>query len=302
MNRNDVEKWLDLQVMAGRMSPELKEEKLREYDLKTQQIQAQQGGQSINSQYNQYNNQFGGQYEQHDVRYNASPFEKPKAQSNYLSTPEMIIVLILAIAITVAALKDSGTLMLFLAGILFTYIGIRVIARDVKDKRSVSYVPVIAGICGIGMIALAGFQLMGTEEMKKTYESYTGTIACVSVIVVGIGIIIGNLISRSSAQKKYTQPVTAKCVQLLTPRNGSGVPVKLTPLYEFYYNGETRRIMNSFYSNRGNPRVGEEREIFINHELDGYYDPKRSKVNSIFLIILSLFFIFMGTLCLILAM
>ena len=30
MNRNDVEKFLNLQVMAGRMSPELKEEKLRE--------------------------------------------------------------------------------------------------------------------------------------------------------------------------------------------------------------------------------------------------------------------------------
>ena len=62
-----------------------------------------------------------------------------------------------------------------------------------------------------------------------------------------------------------------------------------------------KRISNSTYSNKGNPKAGEVREIFINPDkLGGYYDPQRSGSISISMIILGSFFIAMGILLLVL--
>ena len=45
MSRDDVERLLDMQVSAGRITPQLKEERLREYDMKVQQMNGQQRAQ-----------------------------------------------------------------------------------------------------------------------------------------------------------------------------------------------------------------------------------------------------------------
>jgi hypothetical protein len=60
-------------------------------------------------------------------------------------------------------------------------------------------------------------------------------------------------------------------------------------------------VQNSYYSNKGYPRAGETREIFINPDrADGYFDPIMSKSTSIGLTLIGGFFIFMGVLVLIL--
>ena len=42
IDREGVEQILDLQVNAGRITPQIKEERLREYDAKVQQMTQQQ--------------------------------------------------------------------------------------------------------------------------------------------------------------------------------------------------------------------------------------------------------------------
>lgn len=285
MNRDDVERLLDLQVRAGRLTPEMKEEKLREYDMMVQQRGGGPGGANYQ--------QGGANYQPENDRY---PRIKPHPEG-YLNGPEMIAFLVLAIVIIIAAKMNCGWLMELTMGIMFSYVSVRILTKDIKAGKGASYIPVIAGICGVGMLALGIFTLFGTEEMKVAFDSYSDIFLCSTMLIVGAGMIIGNIISRCSAKKKYTYAVQAKCIQLLSPRDGHNVPRRLSPVYEFYYNGKTHRVMNSSFSNRGNPRAGEVREIFINPEnLDGYYDPKRSNAISIGIALIGCFFIVMTVL------
>ena len=132
MSRDDVERLLDLQVRAGRMTPEMKEEKMREYDMKVQQagmsgqqMYGQQAGMSGQQMYGQqagmpgqqmYGQQAGMSGQQmYDQSYGMNsnqtvmngqpqndryPRIKPHAQG-YLNGPEMIGILVLAVVLLI---------------------------------------------------------------------------------------------------------------------------------------------------------------------------------------------------------
>ena len=303
MERSDVEKLLDLKVNAGRMTPEMKEEYLREYDRKVAEMVAEKTGQPVPDQ---YMGQTSGQLNGQDLLKTQLEQQYPGMHYNgtsmtYLSNVETIAMVILAIVLVVFAMRDNTFMTVFLMGVMFTYVSVAVISKDLKNKKGVQLVAAVAGICGLGMLAYAFFLMFGSKAMKDSFDANNGIIACISSIVIGLFLIVGNLIGKSKSKGKYTYPVQAKCVELLSPRHGSHVPAKLTPVYEFYLNGEMKRISNSTYSNKGNPKAGEVREIFIDPDkLDGYYDPQRSGSISISMIILGSFFIAMGILLLVL--
>ena len=103
MTRDDVEKLLDLQVRQGRITPQLKEERLREYDMKM----AQMNRQPVSTQ--PENNKYPRIGEPQGI----------------LKGPEMVAVLVIGVAIVVAAKMNLPWLLGVLSGVLFGYIGIR---------------------------------------------------------------------------------------------------------------------------------------------------------------------------------
>ena len=354
MTRDDVEKLLDLQVRAGRITPELKQERLLEYDRKVaemngepyvgpdsqygqQQYGQQQYGQQTQPQYNQpeftggyapneqamnsqqaaYNQQ--ATYNQQNV-YNQQNIINGQAvnfQSNpgmnsgkyprvgqpqgLLTGPEMIGTVIAAIGIVVAAKMDLGWLVGILAGVIFAYIGIRVFLKEREVGRGHSLVGIIAPLCGFAMLAWGLFSLIGGEVTEEFFEAHNDVIFLSIFFIVGFGLTIGGFVSNNKAKSKYTVPVQATCIELISSPTDHSVPIKLTPVYEYFYNGETHRVSNGTYSNKGNPRAGEVREIFIDPEdLYGYYDPIRSGKLAIGSCILGLFFVGMAVLVFIL--
>lgn len=273
MDKNDVEELLDLKVERGRMTPERKVEMLREYDARLREMQ--QGGEKL-------------------------IYPRIEKQG-IMSVPEMIITVVLAIALCVAAKEDIKWLLLVLAGALFVIAPFSTILHMLKNnKRNGLYILVIAEVCGVLMLAYGLFLRLGKAEWISAIDSAGCTIACVSIIVVGIGIVIGNLIVKNGTIKRCTQPVQAKCVEIVKPRSRTGF--RRSPLYEYYFNGETRTIHNGVYYRglifrKGFPKIGESREIYINPETqDEYYDPVMSGLTTVSLVILAAFFVFMGIL------
>ncbi|SEP99870.1 hypothetical protein SAMN02910369_01007 [Lachnospiraceae bacterium NE2001] len=315
MTRDDVEKLLDLQVRQGRITPQLKEERLREYDMKMAQMNGiPYGGmpeQSNQPQYGMPNPQMNGQQlynQQYTV--NGQPVSTQPVNNKYprigepqgiLKGPEMVAVLVIGVAIVVAAKMNLPWLLGILSGVLFGYIGIRLFIRENQIGKGHSAYSIISTLCGIVLTAWGLFNLLGSADAKAAFDSHNDLFLIITFIIVGLGMIIGSLVSSSKSKNKYTVPVQATCIELKTPRNGSGVPVKLSPVYEFYYNGETRRVFRSTYTSKHNPAAGEVREIFIDPEdLDGYYEPIRDKKNSAGLCVLGAFFVGMAILCFIL--
>ncbi|MCR5227871.1 MAG: hypothetical protein K6E27_11715 [Eubacterium sp.] len=351
MTRDDVEKLLDLQVRAGRITPELKQERLLEYDRKVAEMKGEpyvgpdsqygqqgygmpdqqygQGGygipnqpqynqpeftggyapneQAMNNQqaaYNQQNvynqqNIINGQAVnfQSNPGMNSGKYPRVGQPQGLLTGPEMIGTVIAAIGIVVAAKMDLGWLLGILAGFIFAYIGIRVFLKEREVGRGHSLVGIIAPLCGFAMLAWGLFSLIGGEAAEEFFESHNDVILLSTFFVVGFGLTIGGFVSNNKAKNKYTVPVQATCIELISSPTDHSVPIKLTPVYEYFYNGETHRVSNGTYSNKGNPRAGEVREIFINPEdLYGYYDPIRSGKLAIGSCILGLFFVGMAVL------
>ena len=318
MNRDQVEKLLDLQVRTGNMSEKMKEEKLREYDMLMQQ---RNGGAPGQPQYNQpqYNQpqygQPGGMPDQ--PQYNQPQFEQPgempgQPQFNqpdngsyprikphsegYLNGVEMIAVLILAILVVIAGKMGSASMLGLTMGILFTYIGAKIIIKDLNAGRSVNYISVIAAIVGVLMLAYGFFKLFASSEAQDSLDNAGNRILPFFIIVMGFAIIIGSFIRSSSMKKKYNIPVQATCVQLVIPRHaGNHSPRTRSPIYEYWYNGELRRTFMPFFTNRGLPAVDEVREIFVSEGEDGgFYDPKLTGAVLVGATLLGSFFILMG--------
>ena len=289
IDREGVEQILDLQVNAGRITPQIKEERLREYDAKVQQMTQQQYGDQMQGP--QMN---GGQ----PVKY---PYIAKSDQEQYLNGVEMVALLAMVVILMKAAADKSTFMVEFCMGLMFAFVAVKIITKDIEKGRKLSYIPILAAVVGFGMLGLAFYTKYGSAELKDAVSAHNDLIGSICIIVLGAGMIIGNLLSRRNSSKVYTVPVQAVCVELKSPKHGSHVPVKLSPVYEYTYNGVTHRVQNSYYSSKGYPRAGETREIFINPDrADGYFDPIMSKSTSIGLTLIGGFFIFMGVLVLIL--
>ena len=281
LSRENVEGLLDLQVMSGRMTPELKEEKLREFDRLTQQ--------------NMNQSRVAG--------FDNRSYPRVGQAQGILSGPEMLVIFALAVVLVICAKRGSGWSAVFLTGVLFTYISARALAYSFKNGKGFGFKFIIALICGIAMLAYGIFLKVGSEEAKAALDSHNDILAVGGIIFAGAALIIGSLISNNVSKKKFTQRVEGKCVELRTPPTGRSVPVKLSPVYEYYFNGQYQRVMNGTYFNKGYPEVGETREIFINPDIPGdYYEPKMTRSITIFLCILGMFFIGMGVLVCVLGM
>ena len=283
INRDEVEDLLDLQLNIGRIPPEYKEEIMREFDGLAQQEQYQNNAEDDNqTKLSESDNiSYPGVGQSHSI----------------LSVHEVVVVFAIAFLLVICALRGSVWSAVFMIGVLFTYLFARAIAYYIKSGEGISFKIVLALLCGIGLIAFGVFEKVGSTEAKDAFYLYKDILAIGSIILVGIGLIVGPFIVTRYFRNKFTQKVEAKCIEIRTPRYGSGVPVIITPVYEYCYNGQYQRVMKEVYSNKANPEVGETREIYINPDIPGdYYEPNMSRSNYLLFCKLGVFFIFMGIL------
>ncbi len=55
--------------------------------------------------------------------------------------------------------------------------------------------------------------------------------------------------------------------------------IGIAPIYEFYYEGGLYRITENIFTNFGNPKLDDERELYVDTEsLDQIYEPIRADV------------------------
>ena len=256
--------------------------------------------------YNQpYNQGYDQSYQQQNLNQNvygsAAAIPPGYRTQSILNGPQMIITFIFGIVLVVAAKMNIGWLTGAATGAIFAFVAAILLKYEMKKEKKHVAFPALFLIIGVILIMMSLFSLLANDGMKASVSAYSDVIMLAVFVLVGLGMIIVPLINRSRLKKVCTQPVQAKCIELLNPRHGNSFPRKRAPLYEFYYNGETRRLMNGVYSSKGYPQIGEVREIFIDPTyLDEYYDPKSSAANLIFTCILGTFFMGMGILCFVL--
>ena len=109
-------------------------------------------------------------------------------------------------------------------------------------------------------------------------------------VFLGLALCIIPSLSYAKNLKRLTETVEGRCVQL---QSAHGSPRKKRPIYSFVYRGSEYIVYKNVYSNRGNPKLDEVRELLIDPEdpQNNWVDPISSRSLRIGLALIGLIFL-----------
>lgn len=228
--------------------------------------------------------------------------EKKSNKRIWLSCLVTLIVLTVIAGFIISLVTHIYWLTVTIAGcFLLSLDSILLIGEFEKQRKRNFTFPLIilvAGVCAV----ICGIMLkIDPDGFKNFALKYTPLAGLLLFLFSGIGIILSALTEPTRKRRYCTEKVTGVCVDFQVSLTASrGRRRSRAPIYEFYYAGETHRIVESTYSNFANPQIGEEREIYVDTEsLDEIYEPIRSRKLSIMTCGLGICFVAMALLGLI---
>lgn len=117
--------------------------------------------------------------------------------------------------------------------------------------------------------------------------------------LIGAVLTVFSVLQTGRKKQRCTQPVQARCVDLLEDEsydNESGATTTVyCPVYEYYFNGRLYRSNDNQYSNLNVPEIYGVYEILLNPEdPEELYDPKRVKTSAFIMTVIGGGFLFMG--------
>ncbi len=153
------------------------------------------------------------------------------------------------------------------------------------ENNKKSKVLLIFSFCMIILyILILLMQKIGVDE--KTFEEILSIIFAITFIIVGIFLIN----KWKKRNENCTYHINARIVDYKIEKGGYNVEIK-NPIYEFYYNGEYRRITTAMNSLMTKP-IGFESEFLINpNNPDEFIDVSYMPIERIIVFTLALLFI-----------
>ncbi len=113
-------------------------------------------------------------------------------------------------------------------------------------------------------------------------------------VIVGVGVGVYNFRTLHRLKRECTETVQGMCIDVLRRRTHShkgGSSTVYCPVYEYFFNNERYESEYRNYSNIRVPHVGDVDTLLINPKNPyEFYEPKRDRVQGIFLYVFSFFF------------
>lgn len=115
------------------------------------------------------------------------------------------------------------------------------------------------------------------DGLKRFLDENVPLACLLLFLIAGIALILHALTEPRRKRRYCTEKVMGTCVELQRGYTHKGYRA-FAPVYEFNYAGEVHRIAESSYSRFANPKIGEEREIYVDVEaFDEIYEPIRTR-------------------------
>lgn len=138
-----------------------------------------------------------------------------------------------------------------------------------NQNKNKSYTVLIIGLAVIILLISILSEVLFTYH-EKNLTDITSPTPSITIVLFIIGIILTLAgITKLIYTKKYcTYRVYATCIDI--DKNESydseydHYTTMYSPIYEFYHNGDTFKVKNSFYFSRCNVQIGEQVELLIN--------------------------------------
>lgn len=204
-----------------------------------------------------------------------------------------LIVIGLIIGFIISLVKHTYWLTVVTAGCFLLSLDSILFMSELEKKRKRSFVfPFIILFVGICTVICGIILKADPESFKRIALKYAPYAVLLLFVLIGLLLIVSAFTEPKRMLRYCTEKVTGVCVDYkMSISANSNRNMSRAPVYEFSYNGETRRIAESTFSNFANPQIGDEREIYIDAEsLDEVYEPIRAAKLSKFTCLIGMLF------------
>ena len=177
----------------------------------------------------------------------------------------------------VAGMLKSAFLMALAMGEMFVAGAVMMMQAE-RQKHHRSYaMAILFLLLGVAMAVGGCYSRFAPASMREVFDPYIANGFIGVFPLIGILLIVGKILSIRRKKRICTEQVYAECVRLERSRSHKHRN-SYTPVWSYYHDGEQREIRDNTFSNVGNPRVGESREIWIDPEYhEMYYEPQRER-------------------------
>lgn len=134
-----------------------------------------------------------------------------------------------------------------------------------KTRKQKILFPIVNGIVGLCFVISGMILKTDPDGLTKFFDENVPLACLLLFLIAGIALILHALTEPRWKRRYCTEKVTGTCVELQRGYTHKGYKAS-APVYEFNYAGGVHRIAESSYSRFANPKIGEEREIYVDVE------------------------------------
>ncbi len=170
-------------------------------------------------------------------------------------------------AMVILAKSGMPVLAIGVFGQYFLVFGIAAVVSGIKSKN---FNPIVLIVPIVGIIAIAASVVwqFGAEETIEFIEENWWMALLAVFIIMGILLEVYAVYITVGQKRKFSQSVTATCVDILVSYNDKGQEV-YCPVYEAYVGGIKNTVSNNIYSKWIDVQIGDMKDIGVNEYFPG---------------------------------
>ena len=187
------------------------------------------------------------------------------------------ILIVIAIAAVIYSFL-TGEYWAFIAvvGLSFIVYSVMFLIEDRKKNESkLKYSLMVMSVTGCYVLVTCLIWGIGPYDISDWIIEHMWTLGFIAVMFIGLTLMAASLDLVRSRKRLCNLEVEAKCVELCEKYDSEDGITMYSPVWEFYHNGETKRLQREFYTNvkKANPELGETRTLHVNSvTFDDYYE------------------------------
>lgn len=153
---------------------------------------------------------------------------------------------------------------------------------------------------GLALMISSAIFMWGSDEAILQLGKLIPILLLCLFIVVGIGLILGTVVTDNNLKKRCTYQIIARCVKLNSHLSrttygdfGTKARKLYAPVFSYCFEGKNYETEHNIYKNFGNPNVDDDVYIFINpdYPTEIYFPSKSTKLS---LISIGIIFVIIG--------
>lgn len=210
----------------------------------------------------------------------------------------LILSVIAVVAFIYSYFADEYWAFIAAVGLSFIVYSIMFFLADRKKGESKLKITLIAmAVIGVYLMVTSLLWGIGPDDISDWINDRMWSFIFLTVTFIGITLMIASLDLVLSRKRMCDLKVVAECVELSEKYDGERKVSTYSPVWEFYHDGEMKRIQREFYTNvkKWLPEVGEKKTLHINSvTFDDYYEDKPSDASSKVFLFIGLGFTVIG--------